>query len=178
MGFFNSGNLFDSIQTDMKHTSGCSACGAYLHCKNSRLNGVVGTNDILLILPPPNKVEDLYGQCGVDEEYEWLRDQFNLVGISFDDCSRINLTGCYQSKLYAKTISMCYSRVENFIQRVKPRLVIAFGDKTLSSTVATVFSRDVGSVNTWKRYTIPYYKWWKRKPRWLKCSNTPRTCVP
>jgi hypothetical protein len=70
MGFFNSNNsLFSNVKTQVAHTTGCSKCGAYLKCKNGRLDGVIGSNDILLVLPPPNEAEDLTGRCGAGQEY-------------------------------------------------------------------------------------------------------------
>lgn len=160
MSFFNGSNsLFSTVQTSTRHTTGCSKCGAYLNCKHGRLDGVVGSNDILLVLPPPSEVEDLAGRCGVGQEYKWLEDQLQEVGIKWSECSRVNVVGCYSERNRPAMLTHCFSRVDAFVKRVNPKLVIAFGDKVLPFTVGTMFSRDIGSTNKWKRYTIPYYAW-------------------
>ena len=165
MGFFD---LFDGVSTSTTCTSNCASCGAYMHCRSAKLEGKVGTNDVLLILPQPTETEDVMG-CGYGEEYVWLSRQLSDVGICYNDCSRINLTGCYSARKRSKMITDCYSRVKDFIDKVKPRLVLVFGDDALPITVGKEFSRDIGTVNTWKRYTIPYYTW----GCWLQHVHSP-----
>jgi uracil-DNA glycosylase len=137
MGFFNNNNsLFNNVKTETKHQTGCGKCGAYLNCKHGRLDGVIGSNDILLVLPPPSEREDLSGRCGYGEEYVWLSRQLSDVGICYNDCSRINLTGCYGGK-DKHNIQYCRSRVDDFVRLHKPKLVIAFGSDALECTVGT-----------------------------------------
>ena len=174
MQFFNgSKSLFSNIKTDTVHTTGCSKCGAYLSCKNGRLDGVVGSNDILLILPLPNVNEDNRGYCGCGEEYEWLADQLNEVGISFKQCSRINVIGCRTKNL--KAFDMCRQRVDAFVNKVKPKLVIAFGSDTLSVTVGREWTRSLGDIQKWHSFCIPFRYW--NNGTWLVHAESPSEIV-
>lgn len=160
MGFFNeTGGLFSDISCTMSNTSNCSICKAYLSnkCQHPKLDGYVGTNDILLILPEPNSTEDTLGRCGVGAEYRWLKQQFFDVGLDFDACSKINLIGCYNADRNA--IEYCHRRLKSFVDKVKPRLILSFGDKNVWSMVHTEWTDSIGSIDKWRGFTIPSRYW-------------------
>lgn len=174
MGFFNNNSsLFSKAKTEMSYTSGCSRCGAYLKCTHGRLDAVVGSNDILLILPPPNKAEDVTGRCGVGEEYTWLKEQFADVGLDFNACSRINVVGCKTDN--PKALEICRQRIDTFVRTCKPKLVIAFGTETLSSTVGREWTRSLGDIEKWHSFTIPFRYW--NDGTWLVHVESPKEII-
>lgn len=160
MGFFNSGGLFDTIQTVTHHTTGCSKCGAYLKCKNGRLDGVVGSNDVLLVLPPPSEVEDLTGSIvsmhNISNRY--IKSVLYEVGISFNECSAITVVGCYKANP-VKASPCCFSRLVSFIKRVKPKLILSFGADNLWSMVHTEWTDSIDGIGRWRGITIPSHFW-------------------
>lgn len=171
MGFFN---LFEGMDISTTCTSNCASCGAYMHCKSAKLEGSVGTNDILLILPQPTETEDAMGACGYGEEYTWLRRQFSDVGISFNECSKINLTGCFGAT-NKDAVSLCRNRIDNFIKLVKPKLVIAFGSDSLDCTVGVDWTRSLGDIEKWHSFTIPFRRW--ADGTWLVHVESPKEIV-
>lgn len=170
MGFFD---LFDGVSTSTTCTSNCASCGAYMHCRSAKLEGKVGTNDVLLILPQPTETEDVMG-CGYGEEYVWLSRQLNDVGICYNDCSRINLTGCYGGK-DKHNIQYCRSRVDDFVRLHKPKLVIAFGSDALECTVGTEWTRALGDIEKWHSFTLPFRRW--HDGTWLVHVESPHEIV-
>lgn len=174
MSFFT-GSLFDTVDVSTKCTSGCSHCGKYIDCISPKLTPYKGTNDILLILPPVSEQEDVSGVVGVGEQNQWLADQFREIGIDWKACSKINVLGCKQKTIKPQAYQNCKGRLDDFIKEIKPKLILAFGEETLPLTVGVDWTRNLGDIQKWRGFLIPYRRW--NNGIWLMHTYSPKEIV-
>lgn len=151
MGFFDG-------CTSLELVNQCSSCNGRTACKHPCLDNYKGTNDILLLFGAPTKFEDETGIPFQDNIMDWYKEKFDAIGIDFDACSKVHVTGCYtkDAKTLNKYRKKCENRVLDFIKEVKPKLIIAFGSDTLDFTVGCSFTRSIGSSEKWRGFLIPF----------------------
>ena len=154
MGFFDS-------CTSLELVNQCSSCTGRTNCKHPCLDNYKGTNDILLLFGAPTKFEDDTGVPFQDNIMDWYKEKFDAIGIAFNACSKVHVTGCYtkDAKTLNKYRKKCENRVLDFIKEVKPKLIIAFGSDTLDLTVAQDYTRDIGSSIKWRGFLMPFKKY-------------------
>jgi len=161
----------------------CGNCGNYLNCCNPKLKASgSGSNGILLLLETPSKEEDYYGEAGTlnDEQFLWLKNQLEEIGISYDDCWKVNAVGCYSSIKKPKLFKFCQNRIDAIIREKKPRLIIAFGTDTLQVTVANTFTRGIGDIIKWRGFCIPERRWGDGNPDdgiWIMHVESPMEII-
>ena len=149
MGFFDNSNI--------ELINNCSSCTGREKCKHPCLSGYKGSNNILLLFGSPTKYEEYRGDSFSGNLYDWYKEQFKKLGISWDECSKVHTVGCYadDAKALTKYKKKCTNRVIDFIKEVKPKLIIAFGSDTLDLTVGRDYTRDIGSSSKWRGFFMP-----------------------
>ena len=154
MGFFDG-------CTSLELVNQCSSCNGRTACKHPCLDNYKGINDILLLFGAPTKFEDETGIPFQDNIMDWYKEKFDAIGIDFNACSKVHVTGCYtkDAKTLNKYRKKCENRVLDFIKEVKPKLIIAFGSDTLDLTVAQDYTRDIGSSIKWRGFLMPFKKY-------------------
>lgn len=152
--------FYRESDTKLSHTTSCSSCKLYLKASNPKLEATgSGKNGILLLLPQPSEAEDVQGVCGVGSDNAWLKMQLESIDISWNDCTIVNVIGCHTSEMKGIHNTCCLNRLERIIQQVKPRLVIAFGNNVLQSTVGQEWTRNLGDIVKWHGFIIPKRNW-------------------
>ena len=152
--------FYRESDTKLSHTTSCYSCNLYSKVHSPKLEAYGnGKNGILLILPPPSEEEDRFGLCGMGEKNAWLKQQLASIDIVWEDCTIVNVIGCHTNNLKGSQNVCCLNRLERIVKQVKPRLVIAFGNSTLQSTVGQEWTRNLGDIIKWHGFVIPKRDW-------------------
>ena len=149
MGFFDNSNI--------ELINQCSSCTGILLCKHPHLPNHKG-NKILLLFGAPTKYEELTGKSFEGNVYDWYKEQFDMIGIKYEECSKAHIVGCHSdsAKTLTKYKKKCFNQTIEFIKEVQPELIIAFGSDTLEFTVGLDFTRSIGSSEKWRGFVVPF----------------------
>lgn len=169
-GFFSVKELKSSSRVDGKVAS-CSTCGLYKSVLSPRMEPFGNfKKGILNIGEAPGEIEDRKGKQWQGKEGQILRQIYKKLGIDlFEDCLNFNAVNCRPVDTHGNTrtptgqeIICCRRRVLEVIRKHKPKVIILFGQTAIQSVIGWRWNKQIGSVSTWRGFTIPdsEYKAW------------------
>lgn len=158
-GFFEKENIEKGNQQ-----SNCLKCRLYKTCVSPKMKLTgKGEKKIFVIAEAPGKKEDeentqLIGQAG-----QLLRRTLQIQGIDLDkDCWKTNAVNCRPPNNRVPTkkeINLCHPRLEEYLKKKRPHLIILLGNSALESFIGNRLSDTTGGINKWRGFVIPEQKY-------------------
>ena len=144
-----------SLEVVHERWHGCTKCGLHEDRRGDRITFGVGASDtdILFVGPTPNG-DDVYAKTYlIGDRGSIFKEVLSIAGLDPDRCFFTPIVGCRPTVLIPATedeeeqiknraptkeeVAACFSRVEEIIYAVDPRLVVALGDTAWKAVVGT-----------------------------------------
>lgn len=161
-GFFKS-SVVVSSNNRKSSLPKCGACGLYKSCESPKMDfSGKGKKGILIVGEFPGKWDDERGKHFVSRQSEILREFLMKYGIDMrEDCWLTNAIICYptKGKFENKQIEYCQPNLLKTIKQLQPVCIIPLGFAAVKSVIGAIWKSDVGPIQRWLGWTIPYQKW-------------------
>lgn len=159
-GFFKDDDIKDS-------NANCMKCKLFRGCASPKMKPTgKGRKKILVVAEAPGAKEDERGEQLIGQAGQVLRKVLEENGIDLDkDCWKTNAVCCRpkKNKTPSKTqIKCCHPKLERFLKKKKPHLIILLGGAAVESFINTRLAEASGGINRWRGFIIPdqRYKAW------------------
>lgn len=139
----------------------CGACGLHKHCHSPKMKAKgKGRKKILLIGDMPSSSDDDRGAHFTGKTGEFLRRKFRKYGVSIDtETVKTNAIICHNPKgVDESQIEHCRPNLIRTVERFNPEVIIPFGTAAVSALLGHYWKNDVGSINRWAGFRIPFQK--------------------
>lgn len=171
-GFFSESEL--SSKKPLPVVSRCGQCGLFKDAKTPRMKPRgKGKKKILVLGESPGKNEDEKGRQFIGKAGRRLRESLDQVGIDFDrDCWVTNACCCRKVEQKGsetvntptdEMIECCRPNVFKAIKEFDPNVLLLLGGSAIKSVLGHFWKEEIGGVNRWSNYAIP----WKKPNMWI-----------
>lgn len=144
----------------------CVGCGFFRNGDNPRMRGFGDfEKEILLIGEHPSELDDSKDTYWTGGGGRMLKSQLSKLGIDVArDCYSINAINCLPDKkdngefkeIKDYNVHCCRNMiVSRILKKIKPKLIICFGDKALLSIIGDRWKKALGGIGKWRGYCIP-----------------------
>jgi uracil-DNA glycosylase family 4 len=156
-GFFSDSQIKKTTTTGPAR---CVKCGLYKTCLSPRMEPTgEGRKKILFVAEAPGEKEDKRNKQLIGDAGQLLRKVLRKEGIDLDiDCRKINSTNCRPPKNREPSddeIAFCRPNVFKEIESFKPHIIILMGKAAIKSVIGSFWKKDLGTVTSWRGWTIP-----------------------
>ena len=143
----------------------CSACGLFQHCESPKMAPYgKGRKDVLVVGEAPGATEDSQGRPFIGKAGQFLRDVLYDIDVDLDrDAITTNAIICRPAgnrTPEAKEILYCRPNLRATIEKFQPRVVVTLGRVALASVLEGIWKDDVGPLERWVGWRIPYADYW------------------
>jgi DNA polymerase len=123
-----------------------------------------GRKDVLVVGEAPGATEDEQGRPFIGKAGQFLRDVLDDIDVDLDrDAITTNAIICRPEGNRTpepKEILYCRPNLRNTIEKFQPRVVVTLGRVALSSVLEGIWKDDVGPLERWVGWRIPYADYW------------------
>lgn len=149
----------------------CGACGLYKQCDTPKMKpSGKGKRRILIVGEAPSQSEDRKGKQFAGESGSMLRRVLEKLDVDLDaDCYKTNALICRPPKKAnptKKQIDYCQPNLIQYIEEVKPDVIIPLGTIAVRSLIGWLWKEDPGPISRWVGWRIPC----QRLNAWI-CPN-------
>ena len=137
---------------------GCEECGLWKNCNSPKMDATGnGEKEILIVAEIPGVTEDRDGIQLIGQAGRLLRRYLKPFDIDIDrDCWKINAVNCFipsKRKPTNKEIKCCRWKVDEAIEKYKPKFIWIMGTTALKSFYGGIFSDC--TISRWRNLCIP-----------------------
>jgi len=118
-----------------------------------------GRKKILFVAEAPGEKEDRRNKQLIGDSGQLLRKILRRQYIDLDkDCRKINAVNCRPPKNREPSddeIAFCRPNVFNEIKTFQPHIIVLLGKTAIKSVIGSFWKKDLGTVTSWRGWTIP-----------------------
>jgi len=136
----------------------CVTCGLSKYCKTPQIPIIgSGSGKILVLIDSPTEKEDLRGKLLSGSQGAFFKQFLKKVGLLEEEIVIASAVFCHISKKskITKVIQSCQIKLISLIKKLKPRLIITFGDLPLKVLYENRWQKGLGFLDRWVGYLIP-----------------------
>lgn len=119
---------------------------------------------VLIIGEAPGETEDDQDRPFVGKAGQFLRDVLSGIGVNLDKAAvTTNALICrppHNEEPTTKQLQYCYPNLVRTLKENSPRVIITLGQRALVTLLQGLWTGDVGPMETWAGWRIPYEKYW------------------
>ncbi len=165
-GFFSMEETKSKTRPSGKAFS-CASCGLYKDINSPRMEPFGGyEKQIMVIGDMPTERDDRLGKPWQSVFGTMLRREFQRKQVDLEkDCLSTYALSCYalgrkeMTNPWTKEVQCCRRRVLQAIEQHKPKLVVLVGELALNSVIGSIWTKNLGTLNKWRGFTIPDRKY-------------------
>lgn len=158
-GFFKASEL--TAEPAIRTIAQCGKCGLHKSCISPKMGLSEGKEPILIISDYIRHQDDRQGELFTGLAGDSLRNMLSDLGVGLEDCSIVPALQCYPNEqtVDKQRIAMCLPNLIKVIKKVKPKLIITFGDQALSAVLRGIWKKEKGQLAKWTGNVIPLVKY-------------------
>ena len=162
-GFFSIEETKSKTRPSGGKAFSCASCGLYKGIASPRMEPSGGyEKKIMVIGGMPSERDDRLGLPWQDRFGAALRREFQRKHVDLEkDCLNVYALSCHATASketanpWTREVQCCRRRVLQAIELHKPKMVFLVGELALNSVIGSIWTKNLGSMNKWRGFTIP-----------------------